>query len=121
MIWIALLPKEISTPGLTFGKGIAVNTDINVSNFLEPHLIPFFNKYYLQRGHIFRPDKASSHYSRMTTDFLDTKAVSYDRKEDNPTKVSQFMPVEDFFGLLAIRVYGLNWAVKNTEALKRRI
>ena len=121
MIWIALLHKEISTPGLTFGKSIAVNADLNVSNCLEPHLIPFFNKYYLKRWYIFKLDKASSHYSRMTTDFLDTKAVSYDRKEDNPTKVSQFRPAEELFGLLAIRVYGGNWVVKNTEALKQKI
>ena len=121
MLWIALSPKGISTHVLTSGRGMAVNADRYVSNCLEPHLIPFLNRYYPQGGYIFWPDKASSHYARMTTDFLDSKGVNYVRKEDNPTEVPQCRPVEDFFGLLATRVYEGNWVAKNTEALKRRI
>ena len=42
-------------------------------------------------------------------------------KEDNPTEVPQRRPVEDFFGLLATRVYHRNWVTKDVPALKRRI
>ena len=40
MLWNALSPKGISTPVLTFGRGMAVNTDHYVPNCSEPHLIP---------------------------------------------------------------------------------
>ena len=45
------------------------------------------------------------------------------KKEDNPTKFRSVdcKPVEDFFGLLATRVYHRNWVAKEVAALKRWI
>jgi hypothetical protein len=92
-----------------------------VSNCLEPHLIPFLNTHYPWGGYIFWSDKASSQYATPTTHFLDIKGVNYVHKEDNFTEVPQYRPVEDFFGLLATRVYRGNWVAKDTGAVKRRI
>ena len=45
------------------------------------------------------------------------------KKEDNPTKFRsvECRPVEDFFGLLATRVYHRNWVAKDVAALKTRV
>ena len=45
------------------------------------------------------------------------------KKEDNPTEFRsvECTPVEDFFGLLATRVYHRNWVTKDVAALKRPI
>ena len=102
LLWIA---RGISRPVLTSGCNMAVNANRYVSNCLELMLIPFLNTYYPRGGYIFWPDKASAHYAATTTSFLDSKGVNYVRKEDNPTEVLQCRPVEDFFGLLATRVY----------------
>ena len=90
-------------------------------SFLEPHLIPFLNTHYPNGGYIFWPDKASAHYARVSTAFLDNNSVNYVEKADNPTEVPQCRPIEDFFGLLATRVYHRNWVAKDVPALKRRI
>ena len=121
MLWIAISPKGISTPVLTSGRSMAVSTRSYIDNCLEPYLIPFLDTHYRHGGYIFWPYKASSHYARVTTDFLDSKGVSYVKKQDNPTEVPQCRVIEDFFGLLATRVYYWNWVAKDVLALKRRI
>ena len=83
-----------------------------VNNCLEPHLLPFVNTHYPRGGYIFWTDKATTHYARLTTTFLDNEGVNYVPKRDNPTAVLQCRPIEDFFGLLATRVYQRNWVAK---------
>ena len=114
-------PKGMSTPVLTSGRSMAVTARSYIDNCLEPHLVPFLNTHYPHGGYIFWPDKASAHYARISTDFLDTNNVCYVKKADNPTEVPQCRPIEDFFGLLATRVYHQNWIAKDVPALKRRI
>ena len=106
MLWIAISPKGISTPVITSGRGMAVTAEIYVSNCLTRQLIPYLNTHYPQGGYIFWPDKASSHYARITTDDLDANGINYVSKEDNPTEVPQCRPAKDFFGLLSTLVYG---------------
>ena len=100
---------------------MAVTADSYVSNCLSRQLIPYLNTHYPQGGYIFWPDKASAHYARITTDYLDANGINYVSKEDNPTEVPQCRPVEDFFGLLSTRAYEGNWVANNVQALKRRI
>ena len=57
----------------------------------------------------------------MATDFVDQEGVNYVEKVDNPTGIPQCRPVEDFFGLLAIRVYHRNWVETGVAALILRI
>ena len=114
MLWIVMSPKGISTQPIRQGAAY-------VDNCLEHHLIPFLNTYYRHGGYVCWPDKASAHYARFSTSFLDRNNVNYVKKEDNPTEVPQCRPVEDFFGLPATRVYHRNWVAKDVAALKRRI
>lgn len=121
MLWIAMSPKGISRAVLTSGRSMSVTSHSYVNNCLNPHLLRFLNTHYPNGGYIFWPDKASAHYARLTTNFLDDNNVNYVKKEDNPTEVPQCRPIEDFFGLLAERVYRGNWEATDAEALKRRI
>ena len=114
-------PEGLSSPVLTSGRSMAVTARSYVDNCLERHLLPFLNNHYPRGGYVFWPDKASAHYARVTTTFLDSKHVNYVAKSDNPTEVPQCRPVEDFFGLLATWVYHRNWVAKDVAALKRRI
>ena len=75
----------------------------------------------LQGKYIFRPDKASSYYSRAATTFMDNHNINYVPKDLNPTAVPQCRTVEDIFSILGTCVYAKNWVAKDEEALKRRI
>ena len=122
MLWIAMSPKGISRPVLTSGRSMSVTAHSYVNNCLNPHLLRFLNTHYPHgQGYVFWPDKASAHYAGLTTTFLSDNNIEYVKKEDNPTEVPQCRPVEDFFGLLATRVYHKNWVAKDAEHLKRRI
>ena len=116
MLWIAMSPKGMSTPVLTSGRSMAVTAHSYIDNCLEPHLVPFLNTHYPHGGYIFWPDKASAHYARISTDFLDKNNVCYLKKADKPTEVPQCRPIEDFFALLATCVYHQNWIAKDVPA-----
>ena len=114
-------PKGTSRPILSSGRSMSVTARSYVNNYLNPHLLRFINTHYPHGGYIFWPDKASAHYAGLTTTFLDNHNINYVKKKDNPTEFPQCRPVEDFFGLLAARVYRRNWEAKDVVTLKRRI
>ena len=121
LLWIAISRKGISKPVLISGRGMAIDRFKYVSNCISPGLLPFIRKHYPNGGYIFWPDKASAHYADHTLTFLRRKRVNFVEKDDNPTNVPQCRPIEDFFGLLATRVYEGNWVAQDVEQLKRRI
>ena len=59
---------------------------------LKPNLIPFRRSHYPRGGYILRPGKASSHYARVTLEFLGDEGVHFVAKEDNHTEVPQCRP-----------------------------
>ena len=124
MLWIAMSPKGMSTPVrtvLTSGRSMAVTARSYTDNCLKPHLVPFLNDHYPHGGYIFWPDKASAHYARISTDFLDNNNVRYVKKANNLTKVPRCQPIEDFFRLLVTVSYHKNCKAKDVLALKRWI
>ena len=101
---------------------MSVTAQSYVNNCLSPLLnLQFLDTHYPQGGYILWPDKASAHYAGMTTTFLDNNNINYVKKENNPSEVPQYRPIEYFFGLLAECVYRRNWEAADAEALKRRI
>ena len=68
-------------------------------------MITFINEKCPSGGYVFWPDKASAHYARLTTTVLDSHGINYMKKDDNLTEVPQCRPIEDYFGLLATKVY----------------
>ena len=109
----------ISSPTiLTSESGMRINTDVYISKCLKSNLLPFLAR---KTNHIFWPDLASAHYSTKTLEFLNTSYVNFVPKAINPPNISQCRPVEDFFGILATKVYARNWVAKDTPALVARI
>ena len=108
ILWITMTPKGLSTPVLKSGRSMSVTARSYVDNCLEPHLIPFLNTHYHHEG---------------PTSFRDSSNVNNVKKEDNLTKFRsvECRPVEDFFSVLATRVYHRNWVAKDVAALKKRI
>ena len=71
--------------------------------------------------YIFWPDRATAHYARSVTEELDKERIMYVKKHENPPNVPQCRVIEDFFGLLADRVYHNNWVAATTHELQLKI
>ena len=46
---------------------------------------------------------------------------AYVKKEENPPNAPQIRPIENYWGILKMKVYDGNWSAKDREALIRRI
>ena len=53
--------------------------------------------------------------------FLEQNGIAYVKKEENPPSAPQIRPIENYWGILKMKVYEGNWSAKNREALIRRI
>jgi len=114
MVWLALSPRGISR-AFFVPAGLAVNQEVYREKCLRKILVPFIEEQYPDGGYVFWPDKASSHYAKSVTNFLQEKGVNFVLKEDNPTNLPQARPVEDFFGHLDQLVYAKGWEAKTLE------
>lgn len=120
MLYIAISQDGVSEPYFK-PSGLAINQKIYQEQCLAKILIPFIQKHHANDDYIFWPDKASSHYAKKTTEFLEQQNVPYVPKCRNPTNLPQCRPIEDFFGQLSSIVYKKGWKAKNTKQLKTRI
>ncbi|CAF1934902.1 unnamed protein product [Rotaria magnacalcarata] len=96
LVWWALSAKGISTPYIGSTTGPAITADIYVN-------------------------KSSSHYANKTTRWLHEQNIKFVPKQDNPPNVPQARPIEDFWSILAGKVYEGGWEAKTELQLKRRI
>jgi len=53
--------------------------------------------------------------------FLRENSIAYVEKEENPPSAPQIRPIENYWGILKMKVYEGNWSAKDREALIRRI
>ena len=47
--------------------------------------------------------------------------IAYVEKDENPPNSPQIRPIENYWGILKMKVYEGNWSAKDREALIRRI
>ena len=47
--------------------------------------------------------------------------IAYVEKDENPPNAPQIRPIENYWGILKMKVYEGNWSAKDREALIRRI
>ena len=52
---------------------------------------------------------------------MQENGIAYVKKEENPPSAPQIGPIENYWGILKMKVYEGNWTAKNREALIRRI
>lgn len=120
LVWLALSSKGISEPYMGTTKGPAVTANIYIQKCL-PKLSKFINKYHLDDKYIFWPDLASSHYAKQTTEWLHERKIPFVPKCVNPPNVPKARPIEDFWGILADKVYDGGWTATNEKQLSNRI
>jgi len=120
LVWLALSSKGISAPYIGPTKGPAINGDLYVQKCL-PKLLAFINKHHQDDKYIFWPDLATSHYAKTTTEWLTTHNVPFVSKCINPPNVPKARPIEDFWSILADKVYNGGWAATNEKELMNRI
>ena len=102
-------------------SGLVVNQQLYQEECLEKILLPFLKERHADGKYVFWPDKAFSHYTKKTLQYLEQKKIPYVPKERNPTNLPQCRPIEDFFGSLSALVYKNNWRAKDTRQLTTRI
>ena len=54
-------------------------------------------------------------------EFLRKNGIAYVEKDENPPNAPQIRPIENYWGILKMKVYEGNWSAKDREALIRRI
>ena len=52
---------------------------------------------------------------------MEQNGIAYVKKEENLPSAPQIRPIENYWGILKMKVYEGNWSAKNREALIRRI
>ena len=114
LVWLALSSKGISTPFIGTTNGPAVDTDVYIGKCL-PKLLKFIEKYQLGDKYIFWPNLASSHYAQKTSAWLNEKRIPFVPKVANPPNVPKARPIEDFWSILADKVYSGGWMTTNQE------
>ena len=70
---------------------------------------------------IFWPDLASCHCKNKNLEFLSNNGINYVEKDENPPSAPQIRPIENYWGILKMKVYEGNWTAKDREQLIRRI
>ena len=81
-----------------------MDTDVYIGKCL-PKLLKFIEKYHLGDKCIFWPDLASSHYAHKTSAWLNEKRIPFVPKVVNPLNVPKVRPIEDFWSILADKMY----------------
>ncbi|XP_065674162.1 uncharacterized protein LOC136091102 [Hydra vulgaris] len=108
LMWIAISDRGMSEPLFRTSKAVANNSSVYNNECLEKRLLPFIHKYHGDFNYLFWPDLARSHYSKDSLNWKD-QYVYYVDKESNPPNVPQALPIENFWGHLAQKVYEGDW------------
>lgn len=120
LVWLTLSSKGISAPYIGPMKGPAINGDLYVKKCL-PKLLAFINKHHQNDKYVFWPDLATSHYAKTTTEWLTAKKIHFVPKCINPPNIPKARPIEDFWSILADKVYNGGWTATNEKQLTNRI
>lgn len=120
LVWLALSEKGISEPFIGKTKGPAINGELYIKNCLL-NLTDFIHDYHQNDQIIFWPDNASCHYAKNTIQWLQEHNVPMVPKEANPPNVPKARPIEDFWAILAMKVYEGGWEAKTERQLSLRI
>lgn len=120
LVWLAMSSKGVSMPYIGTTGGPAINSDTYIEKCL-PKLRTFINKHHQGNKYIFWPDLASSHYAKKTIEWLHEQNIPFVAKAINPPNVPKARPIEDFWAILADKVYQGGWEATNQEQLANRI
>ena len=70
---------------------------------------------------MFWPDLASCHYTKENLAFLEENGIAYVKKEENPPSAPQIRPIENYWGILKMKVQDQDIVIKMFENLKTKV
>ena len=117
---MALCSKGVSQPYIGTTQGVAINSDVYVRKCLLK-LLAFIKAHHQHGEYVFRPDFASSHYANTTIDWFKERKINFVPRSVNPPNVLKARPMEDFWSILAQKVYSGGWKVTTQQQLINRI
>ncbi|CAF0991596.1 unnamed protein product [Rotaria magnacalcarata] len=120
LVWLALSSKGISVPYIGTTHGPAIDSNLYVQKCL-PKLLAFIRRYHADNNYIFWPDLASSHYPKTTITWLNEQNIHFVPKQVNPPNLPKAKPIEDFWSILADKVYHGGWLATTEQQLINRI
>jgi transposase len=120
LVWLSISAKGISEPFIGTVKGPAINANVYINKCLGK-LLAFIETYHSHDDYVFWPDLATSHYANDTTQWLLRHQIKFIPKQVNPPKVPKARPIEDFWSILANKVYEGGWEATTELQLKQRI
>ncbi|CAF2052575.1 unnamed protein product [Rotaria magnacalcarata] len=120
LVWLALSSKGISVPYIGTTHGPAIDSNLYVQKCL-PKLLAFIRRYHADNNYIFWPDLASSHYAKTTITWLNQQNIHFVPKQVNPPNLPKARPIEDFWSILADKVYHGGWLATTEQQLINRI
>lgn len=120
LVWCAISEAGVSRPYIGRVRGEAVTANLYCERCL-PKLVDFINLHHPDDEIIFWPDLASSHYARVTTQWLEEHNIPFVPRAHNPPNVPQARPIETFWALLTQKVYENGWEAQTGDQLRNRI
>ena len=97
---------------------LAINGLVYLEECINKRVIPFIKEYHSDGNYVFWHDKASSHYTKRAINRLNAENINFLPKIDNPTKLPEARPIEDFWSILKRELYKNNWKAENVAQFK---
>ena len=118
LVWSPVSSKDISTHFLGTRKDFAIIVDIYINKCLSK-LRSSIEEHHAGDEYTLWPDLASSHFVNETTPWLLQQKIKFVARQVNPTNVRKARPIEDFWSILADKVYEEGREAKTKLQLKR--
>jgi hypothetical protein len=115
-VCLAVSNKGISTPYI----GTTIDGYLYIEKFL-PKLLTFITEHHQDDKYIFWADLTISHYVKTTIEWLNQQKIPFVPRCINPPNVPKARPIEDFWSILADKVYNGGWRVMNERKLVNKI
>ena len=120
LVWLALFSEGVSQSYIGTTKGGAINRDVYCRKCLLK-LLAFVKTQHQHDEYIFWPEPACSYYANTTIDWLKERKINFVSRSVNPPNVPKSRPIEDFWSILAHKVYSGSWKVTTQQQLINRI
>ena len=117
--WYAISDCGVSEAYI-WSQGLAIDGPRYKVRYLQQRLLPFIQNNGILEHCVFWPDKASSHYSTLVLNYLQTKQGNVITKKDNPTNLPQCRPIENCHAIIKRAIFADNFEPKNADELMKR-
>ena len=116
LVWLTVSSQEVSSPYIHRSK-IAVREETYLKRSIRGRLLPFVNKYHQNDKILFWPNLASFHYASSVLHCLQANNVPFVRRNQNPTNIPQYRPIEKIWASVEQTVYQGGGEAKNSDQL----